>query len=589
MADEKHEDLFPALPEDLAGLSDEDIQALRAEYEEAGDKIEANDAEFIGERTPAELLAAYDEGLEALEAIVTEQRERKERERNYAAEMEARKAKRQEVTAADEPEPEPEPDDGDDDGAESEEKDKVLEVVAEAEEATEEAAEKAEEATEEVEKERKLVLASAPKLPRRVPQSRPAPSPETEGKSILRATGGLGAVTAGEILDTEKLVAALIEANNTGTARQGFSEKVKVAHAEIPYPPERRLDNRDAISNSEKIMAVMPQRLDRESLVASGGLCAPLTPFYDLPVLSVANRPVKNSLPSFQAARGGVSVPSAISMADVSAGVDIVTASQDEAAGTDVYPKACLDVTCDPYTDYEISMIYACVTHGNLGARSWPERVRAVAELQAAWHARVAEGNLLDGIAAASTSVTVSATYGAVSSVLNAILAAGDGMRSRHRLNPNTRLRALLPDWARSLLVADLVNSQFNRFDVSIEGVQELLSRIGRIDAVFYLDEAAGAGQIFGAESGGALDAWPTNMVGYLYPEGSFLFLDQGTLDLGIVRDSVLNSTNDFQSFMETFEGIAFVGIESLELTFTICPTGTVAAPASAASCPFFD
>lgn len=36
------------------------------------------------------------------------------------------------------------------------------------------------------------------------------------------------------------------------------------------------------------------------------------------------------------------------------------------------------------------------------------------------------------------------------------------------------------------------------------------------------------------------------------WPEGTFL-LDQGTLELGVVRDSVLTSQNDFQLFAETF------------------------------------
>ena len=64
-----------------------------------------------------------------------------------------------------------------------------------------------------------------------------------------------------------------------------------------------------------------------------------------------------------------------------------------------------------------------------------------------------------------------------------------------------------------------------------------------------------------------------------LFPEGSFLFLDGGVLELGIVRDSVLNAENQFQIFGESFENVAFVGIESLWITTTVCPSGTVAAP----------
>jgi hypothetical protein len=64
-----------------------------------------------------------------------------------------------------------------------------------------------------------------------------------------------------------------------------------------------------------------------------------------------------------------------------------------------------------------------------------------------------------------------------------------------------------------------------------------------------------------------------------MWHPGAHLFLDGGTLDLGIVRDSTLNSTNDYQQFMETFEGHAFIGVESLWVEQDICPSGTQALP----------
>ncbi len=52
--------------------------------------------------------------------------------------------------------------------------------------------------------------------------------------------------------------------------------------------------------------------------------------------------------------------------------------------------------------------------------------------------------------------------------------------------------------------------------------------------------------------------AWETKgLVWYLFPEGAIQFLDAGRLDLGVVRDSTLDATNDYETFVETFEGIA--------------------------------
>jgi hypothetical protein len=78
--------------------------------------------------------------------------------------------------------------------------------------------------------------------------------------------------------------------------------------------------------------------------------------------------------------------------------------------------------------------------------------------------------------------------------------------------------------------------------------------------------------------SGAALVEFPDTFTWYLFAEGSFIFLDGGTLDLGIIRDSGLVGTNDYKMFVETFEGVAFVGTESLKITSTINVNGVAAA-----------
>jgi hypothetical protein len=84
----------------------------------------------------------------------------------------------------------------------------------------------------------------------------------------------------------------------------------------------------------------------------------------------------------------------------------------------------------------------------------------------------------------------------------------------------------------------------------------------------------------FGAQQGSAakLLEFPDSITWYLFSEGSFLFLDGGTLDLGIIRDSSLVGTNDYKMFIETFENVAFVGVESLKITSSISINGVAAA-----------
>jgi hypothetical protein len=83
---------------------------------------------------------------------------------------------------------------------------------------------------------------------------------------------------------------------------------------------------------------------------------------------------------------------------------------------------------------------------------------------------------------------------------------------------------------------------------------------------------------VYGAQGAAALLEFADSFTWYLFAEGTFLFLDGGTLDLGIIRDSSLVGTNDYKMFVETFEGVAKVGVEGLAITSTINVNGAAAA-----------
>jgi hypothetical protein len=63
-------------------------------------------------------------------------------------------------------------------------------------------------------------------------------------------------------------------------------------------------------------------------------------------------------------------------------------------------------------------------------------------------------------------------------------------------------------------------------------------------------------------------------MAWFLFVEGSFQHLDGGQLNLGVVRDSLLDSTNDYETFTEVFEGIAFRGLECYQVQQQVFPAG---------------
>jgi hypothetical protein len=95
--------------------------------------------------------------------------------------------------------------------------------------------------------------------------------------------------------------------------------------------------------------------------------------------------------------------------------------------------------------------------------------------------------------------------------------------------------------------------------------IEGYLSSVG-VDVTWYMDTPLlsngvgtdGPSMIADAAQGdqAALEAFPDTIQWAMFPAGTFLHIDMAELNLGIVRDSTLNATNDFQPG-ETFEGVA--------------------------------
>lgn len=408
--------------------------------------------------------------------------------------------------------------------------------------------------------------------------------------STIVAGGDIKGVPAGTEFNSFKSVAnAFISRREglRGVSREGDGDNVVVASILASYPEDRILTS-DLSSNMEKIEAVASPT----AITASGGLCAPLTPYYGIQVISQAARPVRDALPAFSADRGGVRFQPPPKLSQLTSSIGVTTASGDAltyGTGAGQTPfKPCLHVTCGVEQSVTVNAIHRCLTFGNFASRTYPEQVEAWLALAIAAHARRAETLLLDAIDAASTQTTQGQTYSASRTLLPAISTAVAAYRSRNRTDPNLKLRMLLPAWSVQLLRADIARSflgdSTDALGVSDAQINDWFAMRG-VNASFYIDSATGTNQIFGAQAAGALTPFPSNVVLYLFVEGSFVFLDGGTLDLGLVRDSTLNSTNDYQIFAETFENVAFYGIESVKVTVNVCPNG-LRAPVASASAP---
>jgi hypothetical protein len=400
------------------------------------------------------------------------------------------------------------------------------------------------------------------------------------------------------ITEAEQIARAfLARMRNLGSASMD-SEPVPVVQMSWAdgYPDDRRLTGLDEEGIMHRIRQVVGDapkgrgewRHDENgALVASGGLCAPVEIRYDLPVLAQADRPVRDSLPNFNAARGGLRFATPPSLASITTGVGRITAAADAAGGGGAV-KACQTIACPPFTEVDVAAIYHCLQFGNLGARTYPELVEAATELTLAAQARLAETALLDAMSAASTHATVALSpnttspLGANAILLPALLRAAAAMRSRQRMDPEATLDVQMPAWTLDLLTSDLARSAFDRFSANDADLTRTMESYG-LRVNFYWDGLTAVAQVFGAQTNnGPLLEFPPTVEFFMYPAGSFLLLDGGTLDLGLVRDSTLNRTNDYQMFAETWENLAFVGLESLRVSASVCDTGAVAAAVTA-------
>lgn len=588
------DELFPVLPEDFAQLSDDELTEAISGYEAGIARVATGEAYADMEDPPDRnaRIAALTEAKDTLLALRAEQTSRVEEAEAYAAEVAAITEEAGITLAAEgegdgeggEPEPEPVPD--------PEDEGEPAELAAEAE-PVEEPEVEPETEPEAEEAPAAVVAAAMPRQYRRPPATpkRHAAITTGDGGAVLRASAGLEGVREGAELDKIDLAKATMDKlRRFVSTPRGFSEKVVIASASWgdEYPEERKVEGRSVEADQAKLDALR----GREALLAAGGWCAPPVVRYEVNALGTQERPVRDALTSVLATRGSLSYLPDFSIAstDTTDGISRITAAQDEAGGT-LAVKECVTVSCPDFSTVAADIIATCLQVGNLMSIAFPELVAAWQQLLGVAAARNRDTGLLDAIRADTqtkeTTVPASAAYGLISHVATGLLRAAAGYRSRHRLGSETVLRAMAPAWLADMIVLDAINRQFP-IEASRAGAADLIRRMTDVSVTWYLDSSStGTSQIFGTQGDAAeVLAFPDDAEVYLYPEGGIGFIDAGELNIGLVRDSALNETNDVRFFAEVFENAAVFAAEVLVVTFEdVCATGETAGPATAITC----
>lgn len=498
--------------------------------------------------------------------------------------------------------------------------------------------------------------------------------------SVITASSDVPGASLGSTFDTldDASNAIIRRLDQIGRVpKDSASEFVSVARIVTEIPAERMLHVNDPVGNMEKLRIAS----DVGAMVADGGSCVPVQPFYDLMMLSGAHRPVQAAFAGFgiDDPRGGISffpgfdfsvagaqtrtvadgvtatnttvtsataafvAPSwgdtggdlgaAISGAGIPAGAYIVsvesptsvtisaattatatgvsitivrkgaigyiTEAQDAAAlgGTLAQQiaarKPFIHVTCPSPITVKTNAISMGLEFSTFTERAFPEQAPEwIRAALAAW-ARVAETALLDRMSATSTQVTAASVVGGLRTYIAQLTKAVEYYRQRSRLTDDVPIDIQAPHWIRAMATCDILLG--SGYDAEFLRAAEALvnGALGSVNATihYYVDSATGKGQLFapggvqGAKQGsGALVAFPTTAVSYIYARGSYVYVGGQMLDLGFWRDSGLNSRNMRRYMVEGFENLANPGFEMLELTSTLSANGTFAGTAYGSS-----
>lgn len=405
--------------------------------------------------------------------------------------------------------------------------------------------------------------------------------PEDRQPEVAEPTGPVSTVTAGaglpnisagiEFRDRMQVNESFVKKlDAVSRSKGGDGEQITIATITASVGEDRFLDGDGGGADMAKIDAIVRP----EAITASGGYCAPLETRYDLFGTGSTARPVRDALAGFQAKRGGIRFSAAPKIADFSGALGLWTAAND-ANPTSPTEKPCMEVECAPEVTATIDAITLCLKFGNLMTRAYPELVDRNNQLALVAHARFAERTLLDKMTALSTSVTSAFKLGAARDFLNAIGRAAAAYRNRYRMDPNQPLRVVAPVWVLDMMREDLAYQApgDDTLAVADATISAYLSA-RNVNVSWHLDGTGFSDEV----AASTLDEFPASFSWYIYAEGAFLYLDGGTLDLGIVRDSELVGTNDYKTFTESFEGVARIGAESIRVTTTTGVAGAYAA-----------
>lgn len=340
--------------------------------------------------------------------------------------------------------------------------------------------------------------------------------------------------------------------------------------------------DRTSLGEFESMVKRLRTEDGAEALVAGGGWCAPSEIRYDF--FNIACQDGMVDLPTFGVQRGGIMHPVSPSLADVFTGTFtnatnpwLWTETDDIMTVTGVPNKPCVRVTCPSFTDRRLECYGICLTAGNLTDAAYPEATRNHLSLLMSAHYHAMNQRYIQTMVSLSTAAIAFPT-GSGNSIAadlpDFMSVAANDIRTRYGMCENDVLEAVVPRWAKDAIRSDLSRRTGDAAYLTMTDAQIQAMFTARNVRVQWVNDwqIRGAGYPGGTS---ALTAWPTLLDFMMYPAGTFIRGNGLTLDLGVVRDSVLNAENDHTAaWSEECHLIAKYGHESRLYRMPVCVGG---------------
>lgn len=560
-------------PEELAALTDEDLNAEFTRVRERGNALSAQETLTDDERTELSTLADTD-----LPAVQAEQTRRTEAAARLQSARDAFAALPDPVPAvteqpiegstAEPPAPVPQPE---------------------------------------------TVTASVPAVPSvaamapQAPQTPPAPQRSREFSISLTADGS-GAMKRSydrENTTLSDVTAAVIESFRTyGHAGAGSSAQRSIAQITRERPEGFTLEKdarRDYATVQEMIkenrleggslLNSWKRNVDKgASLTAAAGWCAPSEQLYDL--CSLWSMDGMLDLPTATARRGGFSYFSnspTWAELDASTSFTILTEAQVIADTA----KNCAPIPCPTPTEMRLDVAVTCITGAFLQAAGFPELVETWVDGLLTNHAHKLNENIIgrlvtragaatvipaQGVVTGAGGIGLGADSSAVASVLSAVDLAATDLRYRDRMARNATFEVVLPLWVLTQFRADVIRkngwSPENAALADAMLVSWFSARNIRPQFVYDWQDfyAGGTGP---GNPAAPLTALPTTVNFLIYPAGAVVLARQDVVTLSNVYDSTNLTQNLFtRLFSEEGFGLLFPCGQIRQYTAQVCPSG---------------